>query len=374
MLKPQPLTIDTSINQTIIKSIEDIPYAIASVRFENMDARVMGILTLATQLNSDLLMSINFNHEDSIVALASAVRQKELRIIASNNIELVPEGMAYKDLTEDFVVVGKKFFDNNAVDQVGLVSLISKKSYRQMSSEILTKERYYREVTAGSIIVSFMLLMLWVTRRIRRLRNQVVEFSEQALGKAVERISGGDGIYILEQYFKGLSGNVIERTTQLQAANQGLATAVKKVKKTQEELLKTERYAALGHISGIMAHEMLNPINSLSLRTEKGIERIGQTSELLKKLLIEVEGLNMFFLDTKRTTADNTDMYTRNIAVINRITNILMMEHEERYGDLHFMHDTVNNIVRTMAELQHISNMEKHIEPVNTKAAIKPPP
>ncbi|MCG6550857.1 MAG: HAMP domain-containing histidine kinase [Candidatus Magnetominusculus sp. LBB02] len=372
LLKMMPLQIDSSTMQNIIMTIENKQYVFASLRFESQNGKITGILMVAAELNSDLLSYVKFNNEDSIAALTgNSSGLKEPQIITSNNPGLVPAGTTYKSLEKDFVIIGKKFLDNAAIDKFGLISLISKKDYRQMTNDILSKERYYRAVTAVSIILAVMLIMLWLTRRIRRLRYRVEEFSRRSLGKKAVGLKKGDAIYILEQRFQSLSSNVMTRTTELNEAVMELAVTLRRAKKMQEDLLKAERFASIGHISGIMAHEMFNPINSVAIRTQKGIGRIVQTSTLLKKLLGEIESLNSFIQGAEKTSAADVETYQRSIAAIVRIANILLMEQEERNGDLNFINDTIAAVITTISNLQQISSMEKHIEPIDIPAMIR---
>ncbi|MGE4232533.1 MAG: ATP-binding protein [Bacteriovoracia bacterium] len=66
----------------------------------------------------------------------------------------------------------------------------------------------------------------------------------------------------IEEYSRDLEKKVAERTAKLEAQNVA-------IKDAQEALVRTTRLASVGEVAGRAAHEVLNPLTSISARLEK---------------------------------------------------------------------------------------------------------
>jgi CHASE2 domain-containing sensor protein len=77
-------------------------------------------------------------------------------------------------------------------------------------------------------------------------------------------------IYIdkLQQANLNLEMQVADRTQKLAAKNNQLKSIIKKLKKTQSQLIAKEKLATLGRISAGIAHEIRNPLNLINLNAQ----------------------------------------------------------------------------------------------------------
>jgi predicted ATPase/signal transduction histidine kinase len=97
----------------------------------------------------------------------------------------------------------------------------------------------------------------------------------------------------LEEYNRTLEFRVEERTQQLQEKNQELASTLKKLKATQDQIIAQEKLASLGALTAGIAHEIKNPLNFVNNFAEL-------SAELTEELLEEI-GNQKDRLDTETT-------------------------------------------------------------------------
>ena len=97
----------------------------------------------------------------------------------------------------------------------------------------------------------------------------------------------------LEEYNRTLEFKVEERTQQLQEKNQELASTLKKLKATQDQIIAQEKLASLGALTAGIAHEIKNPLNFVNNFAEL-------SAELTEELLEEIEN-QKDNLDTETT-------------------------------------------------------------------------
>lgn len=102
-----------------------------------------------------------------------------------------------------------------------------------------------------------------------------IEKANQALQQEKERL-----LLEIETWNRELQSRVREKTEALQRA--------------QAEIAQTEKLAALGYLAAGMAHEIRNPLNSISLFTQllsQGVED-SESKEYLDRILKEVERID----------------------------------------------------------------------------------
>lgn len=144
----------------------------------------------------------------------------------------------------------------------------------------------------------------------------------QSFNKMASKLQENDDF--LRGFNVELERKVRERTTELQKANEQL-------QKTQNALIRTEKIAAIGQIAAGVAHEIKNPLNSLSINTQM----------LLRELTAK------FGSDSSAYESASLIRYE-----INRINNIL----EEfvkyaKFPEPQFFENDMNKVIREVIEL-----------------------
>lgn len=75
---------------------------------------------------------------------------------------------------------------------------------------------------------------------------------------------------------------VKERTAEILAQNERLATTVEELKATQNQLVQQEKLASLGELTAGIAHEIQNPLNFVNNFSELNVELMTELTDALK--------------------------------------------------------------------------------------------
>jgi signal transduction histidine kinase len=193
-----------------------------------------------------------------------------------------------------------------------------------------------------SIYLGHRLLTKKVVKPIKELASATIDFSEGTFDKRVHANSkteigslfqsfNQENNELLNRFNEELEKKVQERTFELQNTNEQLYN-------TQKALIRTAKMAAIGQIAAGVAHEIKNPLNSLSLNTQ-----------LLLREVAQKFGSESEFYETASSIKFE----------INRINNIL----EEfvrfaKFPEPKLSQNNVNRIIKEVAEvlLQNAKN------------------
>ncbi len=83
------------------------------------------------------------------------------------------------------------------------------KEYNLLVKSIIQTERIQRAITGSVLILSFVVFMFWITKRVQGLTRRIVDFSVKHLGTEKKDIKYGDPLYILDEEFQQLKTEVI---------------------------------------------------------------------------------------------------------------------------------------------------------------------
>ncbi len=216
LLNPYGVLLNLSRDQGFLTNINGAPYLIASEGVKNKHGETKATLMLASPLDEQFLIaSQNSSLSDSnVIALLA---EQEPVILVSSNPALIAEGSYLSDLKSSYLTIGQGFFDYGAADLViELVSFVSTNEIKTLTAEVIEGERTVRALTALSFIITFLLLMYLVTRRIQKFTAYVVNFSNNLNQDNPLEESGGDEIEVLERNFNRLAEAVESETAALE--------------------------------------------------------------------------------------------------------------------------------------------------------------
>ncbi len=230
--EPSERILQLSRHDSFLTLIDGMPYLLTSGAVRNSRGEAIARLLIAAQLDDDFLIaSQGLSGSQKIVGILAGA---ESRIIASNKPDILAVGTTLDKLKKRYLVVGKAFFDAGSSElTLEFTSFISRSAFEKMNTDILAKERLLRSALSLLFILSFALIMIWITRRIKRLTQTITDISRETLHIRPPEVQKGDQILILANQFKYFANEIIESREQL---------------KTQAEELLREKTVYLDNI------------------------------------------------------------------------------------------------------------------------------
>ena len=153
--------------------------------------------------------------------------------------------------------------------------------------------------------------------------------------------------------------DISERKRLEQAKNK----AENRLRETQEELLKTEKMAVVGQMSGMVAHEVLNPISAVKVRVDLGLPKAHELSKVLDVLAKIIR--DWCAEEAAGTLADYlTAKGKKDLALLSKISDTLLKRQVDRIGDLEFLDRQILRIIKIIDNLREMSRAEKTIETI----------
>lgn len=99
-------------------------------------------------------------------------------------------------------------------------------------------------------------------------------------------IPKGQELKFLAIQFGEMSNSLKEKVRQLGRQNAELEMTLKKLRETQEELIKSERLAAMGKLTGQLSHEINNPVHNILSSLQTALRKVPERDPA--RLLLEV--------------------------------------------------------------------------------------
>ncbi|MDY7014051.1 MAG: ATP-binding protein, partial [Cyanobacteriota bacterium] len=141
--------------------------------------------------------------------------------------------------------------------------------------------------------------------------SERLEILQLLSGQAAIAIDNARLYANLEQYNSSLESQVTERTKALQHKNEELASALQELEATQDELIQSEKMAALGQLVAGVAHEVNTPLGAIRSsinRISDFLDRKLETfSTVFRNLSAENQG-NLFLLLERATQQQETTL------------------------------------------------------------------
>lgn len=138
------------------------------------------------------------------------------------------------------------------------------------------------------------LISVGINRPIAALVRGTGEISRGNYDYRIDMRTGGE-LRFLAQKFEEMSSSLKEKIQQLADRNGELERALRQLKETEEELVKSERLAATGKITAQISHEINNPIHNIQSCLQTALKRFPSgtpSRDLLEVAFEETERLS----------------------------------------------------------------------------------
>jgi signal transduction histidine kinase len=165
----------------------------------------------------------------------------------------------------------------------------------------------------------------------------------------------------LEVHRDELEQKVKERTAELEHEKRAAAEA-------QDSLIRTTRLAALGELAGAAAHEILNPVNNLSIRLERSREQLDLREKQDFKILQEITkgwknaysegGIEALQKELSKNANDGRPLVEEDLDNLEGIARDSVERIKQRDEDAEFVQKEIVKITKLINNMRSLSRVE----------------
>ncbi len=209
VLRHSKYLVSKSNGRSIMARLNDNSYIVASEKYNALDGSVKAVLMFVSPLDDYFLTSATGSISSGrIVAILS--QGEDPHVLVSSNPDLMPAGMKLESLRMNYLMSGHEFQGYGVTGEtIRLFSFVSMDKIDGLVTSILSSDQKLRIMGLPVIIISFVLFMFWITRRIQLLTFRISDFSQRALGVEPGSLQKGDQLYALEERFQKLTDEVL---------------------------------------------------------------------------------------------------------------------------------------------------------------------
>ncbi|MBF0370001.1 MAG: HAMP domain-containing histidine kinase [Magnetococcales bacterium] len=299
-----------------ILEYDDKPYLIttAALRGENQLPR--GWLALVSPLDNDFLIS--FEHRFHTQGIVVFIKRDATQILASSRPDLIPSGTELATLEKEYYLLGKEFLDYGFYSETILhfATLIPATRLKNLEASIRTQTRTWRATSQLFLISVFFIIVFWIAHNIEKFTRSMVTFAYDHLGLKSTASLQGDQLALMGDQFQTLTSELLtarqkdaDQAQQLKDSNEALRSSLEMVKRTQTQLVQSEKMAALGGLVAGISHEINTPVG-IGVTAASHLERKTQEcADLYQHGTMKRSDLENYF----ETATESTEMILTNL-------------------------------------------------------------
>ncbi|MBI4843770.1 MAG: response regulator [Nitrospirae bacterium] len=230
-----------TVRQNYISLTDGVPYLISSESLTGPGSRALATLILVSPIDEEFLSS-------SLGPLASGYMAAVIssgpspHIISSSNQKELRPGTSLQALRERHLVSEKdlSYYGDSAAG-VKLASFASLSRAEEITVRILSAEHRIHATQGPAIIFVVAIVIFWITGRIRKLTKYISDFSLNVLGIKQQKVFKGDQLFVLENRFHELTGEIVRAREDLKAETRQKLL----LEKEQAKLVEKEKHLRL---------------------------------------------------------------------------------------------------------------------------------
>ena len=264
-------------------------WLLATVRpLEDTDG-LIGSVTVGKLIDSKALAELNFDRTDPLLMVFDEAGEVVAASRAAHDdsgfVPVTPDGKMVAMAESGQVSQGTAYLGDNE-HQTAYAPVILGDSSQGIFGVALNASPVVQlrdQLIANQVIVTAALVLLvlgvgyvvtrTITQRIVRLRDGAVEIGNGNLSVRVEE-NASDEMGTLAHEFNRMADNLSEKNSQLELANRNLEMRVferteeleqanAQLLDAQAQLVRTEKFAAVGELSAGVAHDLRNPLGAI---------------------------------------------------------------------------------------------------------------
>lgn len=222
--------------QSFITLIEGMPYVVTSETMHDKTGVKIASLVLASPMDDEFLIATQgLSNNGNIIAIMGTSRPV---ILVSSDPRALPSGTYIDSIKKDYLVAGEAYFDyGSSALPIKFASFKSTVEVENLTSAILSGDRKQRVYAAIVFITSFMLVMLYITRRVQTLGKHITDYAHKTLKAQPQKFIDGDQLYGLEQRFHHLIAEIAKaRETMRRDASEKILLVRKNIQEKDKQL------------------------------------------------------------------------------------------------------------------------------------------
>ena len=227
--KPLVLLAAKSQEQALITNIDGVPYIVASGQIKNDGGKHIATLLSLSRIDTRFLRNTQEGYldPDSVIALVSGAEEN---IIASTNNSMLPIGDSFPQYADQFLITGKEFFDYGSSEiHISFLTLIPRSRFEELLTPVLEVNRQHRTILAALFTALLIVFLLYLTRRIRNLREAVAYFTQKVYGATPPQdMEKGDELESAQAHFTHLTEEILKSREELEEETRQRIIAVQR--------------------------------------------------------------------------------------------------------------------------------------------------
>ncbi len=334
LLQPSQLLILKSEGQSFITTLEDNPYLVSSASFSGSQGELLGRLMIASPID-EVFLNAALGYRSPGYKMALLTLGENPQILTSTDLVDIPPGTPVKALEGRYLVTGREYFDYGAAEHpIRFVSFFSMEEVNLLTKSIVSRERRQRVIASLVFILTFALLMYWITHRIQKLTKRISNFSDNVLGISTgkeELTKKGDQLYILDERFQRLTEEVVEAR---EALNKEFEEKLILQKKSMEMEQKNKQLRLLQSVTETLGvGVIINSSNGLQIANQQmkylahicgGLSAFEiQDGGSVERLLLDNNGTKHIFDISSHTIFDEKILLVCDITELKAKTDVL---------------------------------------------------